>query len=192
MIIVLATHNKDKVREMSLLLAPRGFEIKALYEFPGAPEPEETGLTFERNARIKAESASAFTGLPCIADDSGLCVDVLGGAPGVFSARYGGFSTAGERNAHLLLEMGDAAQRDAEFVASIVCLFPDGREICAEGRIRGEITSVPRGAQGFGYDPLFYIPALGRTMAELSEAEKAEVSHRALAIEAFIGKLAAL
>lgn len=182
--IVIATHNADKAGEFRGLLAPLGFDVKSLFEFAGAPEPEETGSSFEENARIKAKAALEFTGLACLADDSGLCVNALGGAPGIFSARYGGFTTAAERNAHLLRQMEKASERKAEFVCHIICLFPDGREISAEGRCRGEILREPRGSGGFGYDPLFFLPELGMSMAELTEAEKGRVSHRGFALRA--------
>lgn len=183
--IVAATHNPNKIREFRGILEPLGFTLRALSEFPGAPKPEETGGSFEENARIKAMAAAQFTGLTCVADDSGLCVKALGGAPGIFSARYGGYSASTERNAHLLRQMIGISERSAEFVCHIIAIFPDGREISAEGRCRGEILFEPRGSGGFGYDPLFFLPELGLSMAELAEAEKGEVSHRGIALRAF-------
>lgn len=184
-VLVVATHNEDKAAEIRALLAPLGFKVRMLPELTGAPAPEETGETFEENALLKARDALRLTGLPCLADDSGLCVDALGGAPGVFSARFGGFSSAGERNAHLLRQMEGISDRRARFVCAVACLFPDGRELLAEGRCEGEILAAPRGTGGFGYDPLFYLPQLSRTMAELTGAEKGRVSHRGAALRAF-------
>lgn len=187
--IIIATHNAHKAAELRGLLAPLGFDVKMLPELTDAPEPEETGDTFEENARIKAAAALELTGLPCLADDSGLCVDALGGAPGIYSARYGGLESAGERNAHLLRQMDKVSERGAEFVCHIICLFPDGREISAEGRCRGEILREPRGSGGFGYDPLFYMPERGASMAEMTEEEKGRLSHRGLALRAFVEAL---
>lgn len=187
--IVLATHNPGKAAELRALLAPVGCRVRFLGEWPDAPEPEETGATFEENARIKARAALRRTGLPSLADDSGLCVNALGGEPGIRSARFGGFRTPEERNLHLLRQMDGEEDRRAVFVCHIVCLFPDGREIAAQGRCDGEILTGNRGRSGFGYDPLFYLPERGKTFAELTEEEKAAVSHRGIAFREFLERL---
>ncbi len=181
-VLVLASHNADKAAELSDMLTPLGFDVRLLSEFTEAPPPEETGATFEENALIKARSALSETGRACLSDDSGLCVPALGGAPGVFSARYGGFSTAAERNVFLLEQMKHVDDRRAYFECCVVLLFPDGRELRASGRCDGEILRAPRGTRGFGYDPLFFVPELGRSMGELSGEEKAAVSHRGRAL----------
>ena len=184
---VLATGNPDKMREMETLLAPSGVTLRLPSEWSAPFAPEETGATFRENARIKAGAALAITGLPSLADDSGLAVDALGGAPGVRSARYGGGGLCAERrNALLLGEMEGVDARAARFVCVLVCLFPDGREIVAEGVCEGELLRAPRGTGGFGYDPVFLVTELGRSMAELSEGEKNQVSHRGKAAAEWI------
>jgi XTP/dITP diphosphohydrolase len=187
---VLATGNIGKIREMRALL--EGFEVTTPAELGIAFEPEETGETFRENALIKARAACALTGLPAIADDSGLCVDALGGAPGVHSARY---SVPGDRKAKLLRELdgikrgASALDRRAKFVSAIACVFPSGDTIEAAGECAGEIAREPRGDGGFGYDPIFYLPEWGRTMAELPSEIKNAISHRARAMQAFSAKL---
>ncbi len=159
----------------------------ALGEVPGARLPEETGDSYAANALLKARAAAALTGALALADDSGLEVDALGGAPGVHSARYGGpeLDDAG-RCARLLEALRDvpAERRTARFRCVIALACPDGRHRLVEGMAEGLILAAPRGRGGFGYDPLFYYPPLGRTFAELTEAEKAEVSHRGRAMRA--------
>ena len=183
--LVLATGNPGKLQEMEVLLSPLSLgELRITH---CALRIDETGDTFLENARIKAGAALALTALPSLADDSGLAVDALGGAPGVRSARYGGEGlSASERNALLLKEMEGKENRAARFVCVLCCLFPDGREIIAEGTCEGEILHEPRGTGGFGYDPIFFVPSLGRGMAELSEAEKNKVSHRWKAVSDFL------
>ncbi len=187
---VLATGNQGKRRELETLLAPLGVALRLPSEWGVDFDPEETGETFLENARIKAGAALALTGLPALADDSGLVVDALGGAPGVRSARYGGPGlTQAQRNDRLQKELENCDNRAARFVCVLVCLFPDGRELVAEGVCEGEILRAPRGGGGFGYDPLFYLTGLGRGMAELTEAEKNEVSHRGKAMKALLERL---
>ncbi|MDR3207756.1 MAG: RdgB/HAM1 family non-canonical purine NTP pyrophosphatase [Oscillospiraceae bacterium] len=184
--LIFATGNPHKLREMQTLLAPLGVTLRLPGDW-GPFDPAETGDTFYENARIKAAEALRLTGRPALADDSGLAVDALGGAPGVRSARYGGEGlSANERNALLLGAMADADRRAARFVCALVCLFPDGRELYAQGICEGEIARSPQGESGFGYDPVFLLPQRGRTMAQLSEAEKNQISHRGRAVSAFL------
>ena len=186
-IVVLATANTSKRWEMEALLAPLGLSLRLPSEWDAPFAPEENGDTFLDNARIKARAALALTGLPALADDSGLMVDALGGAPGVHSARFGGQGLSSEdRNTLLLRKMENEDHRAARFVCVLVCLFPDGREIIAEGICEGEILRESRGMGGFGYDPVFFVPELGRSMAELPGEEKNRISHRGKAAERLI------
>ena len=181
---VLATFNRGKLGELSALLADTGITLTALGDLPGAVSPPETAATLIDNAREKARAALAFSGQPAIADDTGLEVDALGGRPGVHSARYAGPEADDARNvARLLDELRavEPARRTARFRTVMIACFPDGAEIVAEGVLEGVITSGPRGTGGFGYDPVFELPALDRTLAELSAAEKNGLSHRARA-----------
>ncbi len=181
---VLATFNRDKARELEALLALPGVEIVPLADWPGAAAPEEDGTTLLENARIKARAALARTGLPSIADDTGLEVDALGGAPGVHAARYAGPGASYADNvAKLLRELAarPGAPRTARFRTACVALFPDGRERVADGVLEGEIVDAPRGSGGFGYDPVFVLPD-GRTLAEIPASEKNSISHRAVAV----------
>lgn len=190
---VLATFNRDKARELAALLALPGLEIVALADWPGARAPEEHGATLLENARLKARAALELTGLPAIADDTGLEVDALGGAPGVRAARYAGPSaTYAENVAKLLHEMAPVpdGRRAARFRTTCIACFPGGAEVSADGVLEGAIGRAPRGNLGFGYDPVFVLPD-GRTLAELSEDEKNAGSHRARAVKALAAKLAA-
>lgn len=183
---VLATFNRDKAAELQALLALPGAEIVPLADWPGASAPEETGETLLENARIKARAALALTGLPALADDTGLEVDALGGAPGVRAARYAGPGASYADNVAKLLaalEGVPAARRAARFRTSCVACFPGGREVSAEGVLEGTIGIGRVGENGFGYDPVFVLPD-GRTLAQLSNAEKNRDSHRARAIRA--------
>jgi XTP/dITP diphosphohydrolase len=190
MTFLLATGNIGKLREMRELLAPLGYELVSPADFGLVLDVEETGETFEENARLKAKIYCAAMGFPSIADDSGLCVDALGGEPGVHSKRYGGGGLSdGELCELLLKNVENAEQRAAKFVSVIVCAFPDGGELVATGECSGEIARARRGDGGFGYDPVFYLPQLGKTMAELSPEEKNAVSHRGNALRAFAAKL---
>ena len=182
--LVLATFNRGKARELAALLAGVPFLIRPLAEYPGAALPEETETTYRGNARLKARAAAKLTGGWALGDDSGLEVDALGGAPGLHSARYGGpgLDDAGRRAA-LLAALRDVPddRRTARFRCAIAIVDPRGRESVVEGAVQGMITRAPRGSGGFGYDPLFYYPPLGGTFAELGDAEKSRVSHRARA-----------
>ncbi|TYB47713.1 RdgB/HAM1 family non-canonical purine NTP pyrophosphatase [Actinomadura chibensis] len=188
--IVLATHNKGKVAELHRILGP--LDVVGLDAFPGAPDVAETELTFEGNALLKARAIAAFTGLPAVADDSGLCVDALNGMPGVLSARWSGrFGAAtGDRdtaNLRLVLDqLADVAddRRGAAFVCAAVLVVPGGVEHCVEGRLRGTVIREPRGTGGFGYDPVFVPDGGTRTTAELSPEEKDAISHRGRAFRA--------
>ena len=178
---VLASHNKKKLVEMSDILSGLDIEIVPLPE--NAPEPEEDGATFAENARIKARAAFEFTGLPAIADDSGLAVDALGGAPGVYSARYCE-GTDKDRNAFLLKNMEHVpdAERTGRFLCAICCVLDENREITVEGACEGIILREERGAGGFGYDPLFYVEQFGCTFGEVPAEEKHTISHRGRAL----------
>ena len=178
--MIIATHNKHKVEEFSRILAPLGVTIRTA----ALTEAEETGTTFRENAYLKAKSACDETGLPCIADDSGLSVDALDGAPGVYSARY---APEGQRKQTVLQKLENVPddKRGAHFTSAICCVFPNGDVLEAEGRCYGSIAHECRGAGGFGYDPVFFLPELGKTYAELTPAEKNAISHRARALQAF-------
>lgn len=178
---VLASHNQKKLAEMATILDELGVEVLPLPE--NAPEPEENGATFEENALIKAQSASDFTGLPAIADDSGLCVDALGGAPGIYSARYCE-GTDLDRNTFLLKNMQDKDNRACRFVCAIACILPDGKQITVRGECEGELLHESRGGGGFGYDPLFFVPEYGCTFGELPGEVKNRISHRGRALRA--------
>ena len=188
---VLASHNKKKLAELSAIVSSLGIEIIPLPE--GAPEPEENGKTFEENAIIKAKSAAEFTGLPALADDSGLCVDALDGAPGIYSARYCE-GTDEDRNAFVLKNMQDKENRACRFVCAIACVLADGETLTVRGECEGTLLRENHGAGGFGYDPLF-IPdecgvgktdkrpnSEGRSYAQLTPDEKDAISHRGNAL----------
>jgi len=192
-VFVLATFNRDKARELVSLLSGAGLTLETLADHPGATPPAEDGATLLDNARIKARAAMAFTGKPAIADDTGLEVDELGGAPGVHAARFAGPAASYADNVALLLARlagVPAGRRTARFRTVCVACFPDGRELIGEGALEGRITSTPRGSDGFGYDPVFELPD-GRTYAEMPVAEKNAVSHRARAVNALAAQLGA-
>lgn len=186
---VLASNNGKKIAELRAILSELmpDCEVLSLADIGFTGEIEENGSTFEENSIIKA-SVPARLGYIGVADDSGLCVDALGGAPGVLSARYSGKGDA-ENNKKLLSELRGRADRGAAFVCVMSAVFPDGRTVSARGEVRGEILTSPRGEDGFGYDPLFYCPELGKTFAEAAGKEKNKVSHRGRALAAFCGKL---
>jgi XTP/dITP diphosphohydrolase len=182
---VVATFNRDKAAELHALLALPDVELVPLADWPGATAPEETGDTLLANARIKARGAAALTRLPAIADDTGLEVDALHGAPGVHAAHYAGpGATYADNVARLLRELADVPpeQRTARFRTVCCVAWPDGMEMSADGVLQGTITDAPRGTNGFGYDPVFVPKGETRTYAELSEAEKNAISHRARAV----------
>lgn len=189
--LVLASNNAKKMKELDALLAPLGFQIIPQGEL-GIPEAEEPFGTFVENALAKARHAARHSGLPALADDSGLCVRALGGAPGVISARYAGEPKSDARNnARLLAELAGHTDRRAHFVSLLVLCrsADDPQPIIAEGEWHGEILTAPRGAEGFGYDPLFYVPACCQTAAELDAATKNRLSHRGQAMQRLIARL---
>ncbi len=184
--VVLATGNPGKVRELAHLLADFGLEVVAQTEL-GVDDADETGLTFIENAILKARHAAQITGLPAVADDSGLAVDFLGGAPGIYSARYSGEGATDQKNLEKLLDaLKDVpeGQRQAQFHCVLVYMrhAEDPTPLVCHGSWAGEIIRAPAGEGGFGYDPIFYVPALGKTAAELTREEKSAVSHRGLAL----------
>lgn len=185
--IVLATANKGKIREFSGLLEGVFGKIISLNDLETPPDVVEDGETFKENALKKARAIAAYSGLPALADDSGLVVDSLGGKPGIYSARYAGEGATDRDNiAKLLTELSGIEDRNARFVCVLALVSPDGEEITAEGTCEGVILTEPRGEGGFGYDPVFYLPELGKTMAELPPEQKNRLSHRARAAEALI------
>ncbi len=194
--LMLATTNPGKVKEFKILLGQsedfKGLTLLTPNDWPKRlPEVQETGATFAENARLKAVALAQVTGLPALADDSGLCVDMLGGEPGLHSARWAGAdATDADRNAWLLARLSGvpAERRTARYVCVVSLAGPDGRSAEAEGTCNGVILEEARGANGFGYDPLFFVPKFGRTMAELAEAEKNRISHRARAFAALLAQ----
>jgi len=198
--LIVATRNAGKVKEFAHAFAAFGTEVKSMYDFPDLPDVVEDGATFEENAFKKAKEVAEALGLPVLADDSGLCVDALGGAPGVYSARYAGTHGADEdNNAKLLaelekLKLGEDTEQPllspARFVCVLVLYDPQsGRKLTAEGTVDGWITSEPAGGGGFGYDPLFYLPSHEKTMAELAMEEKQAISHRGEALSKLVAQL---
>lgn len=186
---VLASHNKGKLKEMQTILGEMGVEVVLQSDVGLDLEPEENGETFLKNATIKAKAVMEASGLPAIADDSGLCVDWLNGGPGIYSARFGGFDTDRERNALLLQMMQGSTDRSAHFHSSIVCAFPNGDMVTAEGECPGTIGFASMGENGFGFDPLFFVPSLRKTFAQLTPEEKNAISHRGNALRAFAVEL---
>lgn len=187
---VLATHNPGKLREMSDILSHLGVEVVSPADLGLTVEVEETGTTFAENAMLKAKAICAASGLPAIADDSGLCVDALNGGPGVYSARYGGEGLDDRGRYTLLLNsMRGQTTRAAHFACAIACAFPDGKTLTAEGRCDGAIAFAPLGEGGFGYDPVFLVPEKGKTFGQLTAEEKSAISHRGKALRDFSAKL---
>lgn len=206
MVICAASNNAGKLKELRRILERMGHEVKSLRELGITLDPEETGTTFAENARIKAEAFCKASGLPTVADDSGLCVDALNGAPGVYSARYAGHhGDDAANNAKLLQEMKEvpAEKRTARFVSDVCFLLPDGRELLVEGECPGTVAFGETGTNGFGYDPLFVPDRVGlpdgttaentarRSYAELADAEKDAISHRGRAMEKLQAELPA-
>lgn len=188
---LIATHNSKKKNELQRILAPLGISVFTADE-KGITlrEVEETGSTFEENAMLKAVAGCEDSGMPCVADDSGLCVDALDGAPGVYSARFGGEHGNDEKNNEKLLGLLKDAppeKRTARFVSCVCCVFPDGRHITVRGEVEGVIGYEPKGFNGFGYDPLFVVG--DRTFAERSDSEKDELSHRGNALRKLVKEL---
>jgi XTP/dITP diphosphohydrolase len=189
--LVIASGNPGKLREIGQILMPLGFEVLPQSDF-AVPECPEPHVTFIENCLAKARHASLHTGLPALADDSGICVEALNGAPGVYSARYGGEPKSDQRNNEkLVAALKGQANRKAHYYCVIVLVrhADDPEPLIAEGRWHGEIIEAPRGAGGFGYDPHFYVAEFGRTGAELTPAEKNSVSHRGMALRELVEKL---
>lgn len=189
--IVLASNNQGKLKEFFQILAPLGIEVHSQAEF-NVPECPEPHVTFLENALEKARHASRLTGLPALADDSGVCVNALGGAPGVYSARYAGEPKSDARNNEYLIENLSAHKdRSAYYYCVLVYVRSanDPQPIIADGVWTGEMVAAPRGEGGFGYDPYFWIPSLGKTAAELTSQEKNQLSHRGQALRALVEKL---
>ena len=191
--VVLASKNPHKLVEISKITEKFGIELVLQSELGVDIDVEETGTTFEENSLLKAEAVMKATGLPALADDSGIAVDALNGQPGIYSARYGFDESLDDWGRLLLLlkntEHVPDGQRQAQFVCVISFVTPEGQVIQARGEIHGELTREPAGENGFGYDPIFYYPPLGKTTAELSPEEKNEVSHRANALKLFYEKM---
>ena len=188
---ILASNNKKKLAEMREILGELGLDVISQSEAGLSIEVEETGTTFEENSMLKALGACDLVNKPCIADDSGLCVDALGGQPGVYSARYGGEACQNDRERYelLLKNLEGCTDRSARFVSCITCVFPNGDCIQCRGECPGSILTAPRGQGGFGYDPVFLPEGSSRSMAELSPEEKNAISHRGRAIQKFKEKL---
>lgn len=188
---LIATHNLKKRDELQRILSPLGLRVLTADEAGvDLTDVEETGTTFEENALLKARSGAKEGNMPCIADDSGLCVDALDGAPGVYSARYAGEHGNDAKNNEKLLEaLSDVPpeKRTAQFVSCVACVFPDGRELTVQGEVKGVIGYEPKGENGFGYDPLFYVGE--RSFAQFTSAEKDAVSHRGNALRGLAKEL---
>ena len=189
--LVLASNNQGKLKEFNELLSTVGFSVHPQGEF-NVPEAEEPFHTFVENALAKARHAARLTGLPALADDSGVCVNALGGARGVFSARYAGEPKSDARNnERLIADLAAQEDKSAYYYCVLVLVrhADDPQPVIADGRWNGEMIATPRGAGGFGYDPYFYIPSLGKCVAELAPEEKNRLSHRGQALRALVEKL---
>lgn len=196
--IIVATRNPGKVNEFKEMLGRLGYDVESLLDYETAPETDETGSTFEENAELKSREAAAYFGHAVLSDDSGLEVDALDGAPGVYSARFAGEDKSDEANNALLLEKlagVPAEKRTARFVCALSLAKPSGETLTVHGTMEGAIGFERQGTNGFGYDPLFIIPSLNQTAAELTKSEKASISHRGqalrkleLALTTFLGE----
>lgn len=187
-VLVIATQNNGKAREFRAVFEPAGWQVKTLNDFDHLAQVNETGRTFEENARLKADHFAQILKTPVLADDSGLQVDYLHGQPGIYSARYAGEThNDAANNARLLANLGGVApeERTANFHTTLVMAWPDrpAADLVVEGNVPGQILTVPRGDDGFGYDPLFYLAELDKTFAEMTAAEKNQYSHRGAAIK---------
>ena len=184
--VIIATNNKGKVKDFQSLFTPMGVEVTSLHDFPGIEEIEETGTTFEENAILKAEHLAKELKIPVIADDSGLMVDALEGRPGVYSARYAGLHKNDEDNLQKVLkelEGISTEKRTARFYCALALAIPGKETITVHGTVEGLIATDKQGTNGFGYDPIFFLPELNRTMAQLTAEEKGSLSHRGNAIK---------
>mgnify|MGYP001393288990 CR=1 FL=1 len=193
--VIIATKNKGKAREFERMFQPLGYEVKTLLDYPDIEDVEETGTTFEENARLKAETVSKEIGRVVIADDSGLIVDALDGAPGVFSARYAGAEKNDEANIDKVLQNLEGVpenERTARFYCALAVAIPGQETVTVDGTCEGRILSERRGHYGFGYDSIFFVQEFGRAMAELEPAEKSKISHRGNALRKLEGILPSL
>ena len=184
--IVFATGNKGKIKEIQMIMADTGLEVVSMKEAGIVVEPDENGTTYEENALIKARAVAEYTDDIVMADDSGLEIDYLNKEPGIYSARYMGEDTSYRiKNANLIERLNGVPdeQRTARFVCAIAAVLPDGTELTTRAAIEGRIGYEEKGSNGFGYDPIFYVPRFGKTTAELTEEEKNQVSHRGQALE---------
>ena len=190
--LVLASKNQKKLRELREILSEQGVEVVTEADVGVDVDVEETGATFEENAFLKAHAVMEASGLPAVADDSGLCVDALNGAPGIYSARYGGPGLDDAGRYRLLLEnMRGQLDRRCRFVSAICCCFPNGDKVEARGECPGTLAYAPKGEDGFGYDPIFFLPEQKKTFAQLTPEEKNAISHRGRALAAFAERLKA-
>lgn len=182
--ILIATKNKHKVEEFEAMLKPLGYEVKSLLDIDTKVEIEETGTTFEENAYIKAKAMYDILHMEVISDDSGICINHLNGAPGVYSSRYLGEDTDYEyKNNYIIQSLKEAKDRGAQYVCSICHIKEDGTHQIYTGVCEGEIAEEPKGNKGFGYDPIFYYPPFETTLADVEETKKNSISHRAIALE---------
>lgn len=188
--VIAATNNAGKLKEFQAILEPLGFRVISMKDAGISADPDETGMTFAENAKIKAQAVASLSGLPALADDSGLCVDALGGAPGIYTARFGGEIPQTEKNALLLRTLDETGSddRSARFVSAICLAYPDGTCVEAEGTCEGSILRSASGTNGFGYDPIF-ADQWGRSFGDLPADEKNRISHRAAALAALAEKL---
>ena len=188
--LIIASNNAHKIYEIKTILGGKFSEILSMREAGIVHETVEDGATFMENAMKKAREIAEISGCAALADDSGICVDHLDGAPGIFSARFSGEHGDDERNNSLLLEkLNGVADRGAHYTAAVALVYPDGTSVCAEGYMYGDITDNPRGTRGFGYDPLFVPTGMDCTVAELTDEEKNAISHRGAALRALLEKL---
>lgn len=184
--VIIATKNPGKAREFEYIFSSRGISVRTLLDFPDIPEVEETGTTFEENATLKAEAVAAALNKMVIGDDSGLMVDALEGRPGIYSARYAGEPKNDSNNTKKVLAELEGVpedQRTARFYCALAVAIPGQETFTVSGTCEGRILEAPRGSNGFGYDPVFYVPEKGMAMAELSSDEKNKISHRAIALK---------
>lgn len=188
--VIAATNNVGKLKEFQAILEPLGFRVISMKDAGISADPDETGMTFAENAKIKAKAVASLSGLPALADDSGLCVDALGGAPGIYTARFGGEIPQTEKNALLLRTLDETGSddRSARFVSAICLAYPDGSCVEAEGTCEGSILRSASGTNGFGCDPIF-ADQWGRSFGDLPADEKNRISHRAAALAALAEKL---
>lgn len=187
--LLIASNNQHKIDEIKQILGNKFEQILSLSEAGIVCDPEENGKTFLDNALIKVRAVAKLTDMPVLGDDTGLCVDALNGAPGVHSARFAGDHDNAKNRAKLLYELQDETNRKAHFSTAVALLYPDGRLVTAEGRVDGEILHTEVGANGFGYDSLFYCNEIGKTFAEVTAEEKNAVSHRGRALQNLAEKL---